>query len=276
MAAPAGVKERYRLSIRYVLRFALAVLLGRRRDLGADARGTLAGARPRPRIIDEHNIPEKGPFVFVANHYERPGLKVFWGGMLANTAVYERRPAHRTLRWLMTSEWYGFRLAGLIPVPVWLLRWLFRRIANVYGLVVVPRAAERGVGRAAAMRSILGVLRDSGDPIALFPEGVGEDVLREAMPGVGVFLLSLSKRGVPILPCGIYEEAGVLTTRFGPPFHLDEPETEERRERDALARRQLMAHIGALLPQPMWGPHAPDVQRLLPGPPATGRAADAP
>lgn len=263
MSGSGAREERYRLRISYILRFALAVLLGRKRDLGPDARGTLESARPRPKAIGEENIPAEGPFVFVANHYERPGLKVFWGGMLAATTIYERRRSHRTLRWLMTSEWYNFRLGGLIPIPVWLLRWLFRRIANVYSLVIVPRAARRGVGRASAVRSILGVLRAEGDPIGLYPEGTGEDVLREAMPGVGLFLLSLSRRGVPVLPCGIYEEEGVLTARFGPLFSLQTPETEDRKQRDALAREQLMVHIGALLPRPMWGPHAEAIERLL-------------
>src|SRR3990170_1290526 len=211
MAEERAPAEHYRLSLRYILRVILAVMVGQRRDLGPDIRGTLAGARPCPHVIDQHNIPEEGPFVFVTNHYERPGLKVFWGGMLAANAIFQRRLSHRTVRWLMTSEWYNFRLAGIIPVPVRLLRWLFRRIANVYGLVIVPRSGERRVGRAAAMRSILEVLDKQGEPIGLYPDGVGNQILIEAMPGTGLFLRSLSKRGGPVPPCGLYEEAGALT-----------------------------------------------------------------
>jgi 1-acyl-sn-glycerol-3-phosphate acyltransferase len=259
----AGRKQVYRLPLSYILRFILAVLLGKRRDLGRDARGTLMTARPRPKVLDDRHVPSEGPFVFVANHYERPGLRVWWGGMLAATAIYERRQRERTLRWLMTSEWYNFRLGGVVPVPTWALRWLFRRIANVYGLVIVPRSPERGVGRAAAMRSILEVVERQGEAIGLYPEGLGREVLIEAMPGTGLFLNSLSRRGVPLLPCGVYEEEGVLTARFGRPFFIDVPRAAAKEERDRLAREQVMARIGRLLPRPMWGPYAAAVEQLL-------------
>lgn len=262
MKENATREEAYRLPLSYILRFILAVMMGRKRDLGRDARGTLMTARPRPKVIGDQHIPREGPFAFVANHYERPGLKVWWGGMLAATAIYERRQRQRTLRWLMTSEWYNFRLAGVIPVPTWLLRWLFRRIANVYGLVIVPRSPERRVGRAAAMRAILEMLDGQGDPIGLYPEGVGREVLIEAMPGTGLFLSSLSRRGIPILPCGVQEVDGVLTARFGTPFFIDLPESAAKKERDRLARQQVMAHIGGLLPQAMWGPYAWAIERL--------------
>jgi hypothetical protein len=256
-------EEAFLLPLSYILRFIVALLLGKRRDLGRDARGTLMTARPKPKVIDDQHIPPEGSFVFVANHYERPGLKVWWGGMLAATAIYERRQSDRTLRWLMTSEWYDFRLGGVVPVPTWALRWLFRRIANVYGLVIVPRSPERRVGRAAAMRAILEVVDRRGEPIGLYPEGVGREVLIKAMPGTGLFLSSLNKRGIPILPCGVYEEEGVLTARFGPPFFIDLPQAAAKEERDRLAREQVMARIGRLLPRPMWGPYALAIEQLL-------------
>lgn len=256
-------QEVYRFPVSYILRFILAMLLGQQRNLGEDIKGTLMSARPQARILGAEEIPREGPFVLVANHYERPGLKVFWGGMLVSTAVFDRRQHHRNLHWLMTSEWYNYRLAGVIPVPVWLLRWLFRRIAAVYGLVIVPRARERVLGRAAAMRTILGVIQSQGEPIALFPEGVGGETLVEAMPGTGLFLHALSRRGIPLLPVGIFEEEGALTARFGPTFRIEFPQEAPREERDRLAREQVMAHIGRLLPQRMWGPYTLAIQQLL-------------
>ncbi|HXG35516.1 MAG TPA: hypothetical protein VNL15_00950, partial [Dehalococcoidia bacterium] len=106
--------------------------------MGADTAGTLMSVRPRPQVLGDEFIPVHDPFVLVANHYERPGLRVYWGGTLVSFAVSQKRQDR--LHWLMTSEWRNYRL-GPVPVPVWFLRWLFRRIARVYGLIIVPRAS---------------------------------------------------------------------------------------------------------------------------------------
>ena len=255
-------QEVYRFRISLILRFIWAVLRGRTRSLPADVEATLMAARPKPRALNEQQIPAEGPFVLVANHYERPGLKVFWGGMLASHAVARRRTSQKSLRWLMTSEWYNFRL-GPLPVPVWVVRWLFRRIAQVYGLVIVPRGAERGVGRAAALRTILSVVRDGEEAIGLFPEAIGTGQLIEPMPGVGSFLLSLSNRGIPILPVGIFEEEGGLIASFGPPFSIQVARSVEKGERERLASQQVMVAIGRLLPPQLWGVYAPAIEEAL-------------
>jgi len=88
-------------------------------------------------------------------------------------------------------------------------------------------------------------------------------VLIEAMPGTGMFLASLSKRGIPVLPAGTYEDDGALTVRFGPPFAIEPPDTADREERDRLAREQVMANIGRLLPRHMWGPYTLAIEQLL-------------
>jgi hypothetical protein len=255
-------QEVYRFRTLLILKFIWAVLRGRTRNLAADVEATLMAAKPKPQALNDQNIPTEGPFALVANHYERPGLKVFWGGMLASHAVAQRRTTQRSLRWLMTSEWYDFRL-GPLPVPVWALRWLFRRIAQVYGLVIVPRAAERGVGRAAALRTILNVVRHREEAVGLFPEGIGTGHLIEPMPGVGSFLLSLSNRGIPILPVGIFEEEGSLTASFGQPFSIQVPRSVEKGERERLASQQVMVAIGRLLPRELWGVYAPAIEEAL-------------
>ena len=56
MSAGDTREEAYHLPLSYILRFILAVLLGRKRDLGRDARGTLATARPRPRVMHAFSI----------------------------------------------------------------------------------------------------------------------------------------------------------------------------------------------------------------------------
>lgn len=252
----------FRFSIPLVVKFLWSMLLGRTRNLADDVGEALWRVRPSPRILDDHWVPAEGPFVVVANHYDRPGLRVLWGGTLVSHAILRRRRAQGTVHWLMTSEWYNYRL-GPLPVPVFVLRWLFRRIARTYDLVIVPRGRERAVGRAAAMRTILEVVRRRGEPIGLFPEGMGSGELIEPQPGTALFLLSLSGHGVPILPAGLYEEEGALTIRFGPPFFVRLPPEAAREDRDRLARQQVMVAIGRLLPRELWGHYAQAVAEAL-------------
>jgi len=254
--------ESYPLRFFLILRFVWATLWGRRRDLPADIAAALAAVRPPPQVRNDHYVPAEGPFVLALNHYERPGLKVFWSGCLASHAVAQRRARHKAVRWLMTSEWYNVRL-GPIPVPVLLSRRLFRRLGRVYGLVIVPRATERGVGRAAAMRTTLNIVRGSSEPIGLFPEAVGTGRLIQPPPGLGSFLLLLSSHGLPILPAGAFEEDGRLTISFGPPFHIDAPRKASRTEKEHLASQQVMVAIGRLLPQDLWGVYAAAIQEAL-------------
>lgn len=248
----------YRLPLSYILRFVGAVALGRRREVGEDAQAVLARTRFPYRVLQQERIPETGPLAIIANHYERPGLKVFWGGMVLTAALWERR--HQSPRWLMTSEWYNFRL-GPLPVPVPVLRWLFRRLADVYGLIIVPRAKERAMGRAAVVRAVLEAAQ--GDrPIAFFPEGIGTGTLIRPPEAVGLLLLGLAQKGVPVVPAGLYEEEGVLVAKFGPPVPFQMGDGDER-EQARQARDQAMMAIGRLLPPPMWGYYALDLQRAM-------------
>ena len=89
-------QEVYRFRISLILRFIWAVLRGRTRNLATDVEGSLMAARPKPQALNDQHVPAEGPFVLVANHYERPGLKVFWGGMLASHAVAQRRTSQRS------------------------------------------------------------------------------------------------------------------------------------------------------------------------------------
>jgi hypothetical protein len=112
-------------------------------------------------------------------------------------------------------------------------------------------------------RKETGVIFSGEGAIGLFPEGIGTGHLIEPMPGVASFLLSLSNRGIPVLPVGIFEEGGRLIASFGPPFSIQVQRSVEKGERERLASQQVMVATGRLLPPQLWGVHAPFVEEAL-------------
>jgi 1-acyl-sn-glycerol-3-phosphate acyltransferase len=218
-------------------------------------------------VEGEESIPSCGAFVIVANHYERPGLNVHFAGALMSCAVGRRRPQAPEVHWITTSQWIGRRL-GVLPVPDASWRWAFRRVARMYGFVIMPRATERVMGRAAALRQAMACAlgRDGrpGEPLGLMPEAVGNGILIEAQPGVGLFLKALSDRGLPLLPVGLREhEGGALVASFGEPFRLSPVGSKDSAEVDRLARERVMVAIGRLLPREYWGFYEDAVSRAV-------------
>ena len=113
---------------RYLLAMLVSVLTGRRRSFSRDARWLLGRLPVPPRVVGAEHVPEREPFVVVANHYQRRGLWVAWDALLISMAVASRRLESPEVRWAMTGEWRD-RLVGPLPWPAPFLRWLFRRIA---------------------------------------------------------------------------------------------------------------------------------------------------
>ncbi|MBI5288852.1 MAG: hypothetical protein HY873_07755 [Chloroflexi bacterium] len=238
---------------------AVSLVLGRSRSFVRDSRIVLEANRACPRRIEgiEH-IPESGNFVLVMNHYSRRGLRPFHCAMVASTAIAERRPGLPEIRWTFTSEYLGLR-AGPIPIPMRLIRWLFRRVSLVYGFVVMPRREELRLGRASALRELLRAL-DAG-PIAITPEGLeSSGRLIEPQEGVGRFL-GMASRREPLLPAGLWEDdAGTLHARFGPAFRVTRATHElPAGEEDRRLARQVMVEIGLLLPREFWGAYEADL-----------------
>jgi len=244
-------------------------LLGRPRSFARDSRVTLDGNPPPPCVQGLDHLPAEGPFILVMNHYERDGLPIHFCAMAVSLAVADRRSPSPEIRWVITSEWYG-RHIGPLPIPVWFIRWVFRRVSLLYGLIIMPRAAGHTVGRAAAIRRLAQDVR-AGESVALVPEALGKGTLIEAMPGSGLALLALSRGRLPILPVGLWEDDATLMVRFGKPFTLTlKAGATSREEQDRQARERVMVAIGRLLPERYWGFYAPAIGRELNDEPRPG------
>ncbi len=240
-----------------LLSFGVCLLLGWPRSFARDG-ARLMEVNPFPRrVMGLENVPREGTFVAVMNHYDRDGLHPYHCAMMVTALVKARRPGDE-IRWTFTSELLGRRI-GPFPIPVSLIRWVFRRIAKVYGFVVMPRREELVLGRAAAMRAFLERARTS--PVGLTPEAQGSGRLLEPPLGSGLFLLALARRGLPFLPIAVWEEGDVLHFAFGPPFQLEVDDSLSREEKDRQARERVMVAIGRLLPPPFWGAYAEIIGR---------------
>lgn len=257
----APSSQAYRLPLAYLLVMVVSVLTGRRRSFSADGRWLLGRLRIPPRIAGDEHVPARGPFVVVANHYQRRGLWVSWGGYLISMAVAPRRLESPEVCWAMAGEWRN-RLVGPVPWPAPFLRWLFERVAATYGHVVVPAADFMSTGRAQAARAMLRALRPPQGgtepvPLGLFPEGHNSPDLSLQRPNrsIGRLLLHLCRRDVPVLPAAIREVEGALTVTFGPPVSLEPFQTADGEATDA-ALDNVMLAIARLLPPSMHGAYA--------------------
>ena len=221
----------------------------------------MIAANPYPRQVRGlENLPSEGPFVVVTNHYARRGLRTYHCAMFITTVIAEQRPLSPAIRWIITSEWYGYHF-GPILIPVWLIRWTFRRVGNVHGMLVMPRQASRAVGRAAVLRRIARVAQR--ESIGVTPEAGGSGVLQEPLEGSGLFLQALSERGLPLVPTAIWEEDGTLIVSFGEPFALSVAKDGSRQDQDRRARERVMVAVGRLLPPAYWGYYSEAIQRSL-------------
>jgi 1-acyl-sn-glycerol-3-phosphate acyltransferase len=241
--------------------FGVHLPFGWRRSFLRDCE-TFLRTNPYPRRVEgiEH-VPAAPPFVLVANHYARPGLRPYHCGMIVTGLLAQARPALPHIRWVITSEWFGRRL-GPVPIPPALYRWTFRRVARVYGLAIMPRRSSEVMARAAVLRDIVRALQQ--EAVGLMPEAGGSGTLRQPLEGSGLFVASLARRGVPVIPVGLWDDGETLVVSFGPPLALAST-GKDRSEQDRSASEQMMVAIGRLLPERQWGVYREAIQRSLGG-----------
>jgi hypothetical protein len=269
---PPENRKIYRFPRLGLLLFAANLLTCVKRSVSKDSRWIVRVNPPPPRVLGLENVLARGPFVLVANHYERPGLQMHFVGIAIAAALAEKREESPDIHWMITNQWEGRRF-GPIPIPAWLSHWTFGRVARTYGFITMPQSEEEIAARAAAVKqaaAIVGTrIQDgqpkAGEPVGLMPEARGKGILVEAIPGVGLFLQMLNRRGAPILPVAVYEEPGHLVLSFGDPFMAKVPRRAGRDEQDRLVREQAMVAIGRMLPESMWGVYADAIRRSLEG-----------
>ncbi len=228
------------------------------RHFGTDARACVAALRPPLRVYGQEHIPTHGPCLLTINHYSRPTLegaasfRAWWLALGVSAVV----PAE--VHWVVTEAWtYPDPLRAHLITPA--TRWLFRRVARVYGFTSMPPMPPDPrdvVARAVAVRHLLTYAQTAPAPlIGLAPEGgdAPGGVLQAPPSGVGRLLLHLARMGLSIVPIGGFEAAGAFCLRFGPAYRLETPAVASPAERDRIAGTLVMRHIAAQLPAHLRG-----------------------
>lgn len=190
------------------------------------------GCFTRVRVEGVENIPASGPVLVIINHSSNAD------GMLMMAYVIPK---------------FGRRFAW--PGKAEAMRWPF------FGFVMRQNgvfAVRRGAGDLESFKIARQVL-DDGRVLAIFPEGTRSPTgaMQEAKEGAAVLA---ARSDAPILPIAIIGSHRFwprgkmprpfrgMSIRIGQPFALSMPKTGDRHEDLRLATKELMGHIGALLP----------------------------
>ncbi len=225
-------------------------ILGRSRSLHLDAINSVKPFAEKIKVLQEDNIPTKGPRLLVINHYDRPRFDAWWIGLGISAVV----PVE--IHWMMTNAWT--HVGVLNPIT----QWLFPRLARVYGFTTTPTMPPKPKdvnARAQAVRHVLRASRKLGAIIAITPEGRDHPggILGPPPPGVGRFIHQITKYCQLITPIGVYDDVKHLYINFGPPYKLTTPAELNPKERDHHVIQQVMQSIAHLLPLRLRGDYYP-------------------
>ena len=208
---------RYRLPLSVVGAAFATSLRNRQRNIRADTARLVASMPTQPIVYGSENLPRTRPFVILPNHYERvSGAWVGWGAIVITNAVCREIQGDYPMRWVMTSTWQDCYIGPRRVNPKY-LHWVLRRLANLYGIILMPADDDEAFGRGAALRDLFRALSDqAGQIVAFHPEAGGFETMIEPPKGMGRVLAMLDRRDILMVPAGVFESDGRITVRFGP------------------------------------------------------------
>ncbi len=190
--------------------------------------------------------PREGVLVTV-NHYSAADFQSWWFviPISANLPV--------EIHWVVASAW---RDSGWLTG---LTRWLFPRGAKLLGFSAmppIPPDPAETEARARAVREVLHYARRARPAVVgMAPEGGDQPggILGDLPPGVGRFLLLISRSCPQILPVGAWKEQDCIHLKFGAPYWLEVPTDLPPDELDHLVGQIVMRRIATLLPERLRG-----------------------
>jgi len=213
------------------------------RDFKIDAMRVTHKCSLKIHVNGTQHIPKTGPALITMNHYARDGFSIIWAAL----AIAAQLPKDQM--WLMTNAWMH-RQKGFDLIPAAMTKFLFKRIADMYGFITTPPMPPvdgEQVERALGIRAVFQHIRKHPQTtICLAPEGqdypIG--VLGHPPAGTGKFIDQLAQHLNTIIPVGVYEARETLILDFGPAYGLSQIiETN-----DAYISRLVMEKIAMQLP----------------------------
>jgi hypothetical protein len=235
-----------------LLNLIMDILSGRRRSFRRDSIACISTLIPPLRICGKENIPSSGPCLITFNHYYRPGFNAWWNAL----AVAAQLPMETHI--IVTGE-LTFPGKWFAPVGRPLSRWALKRIARIYGFTSMPPMppCDKDVmARAQSVREVLSFVDRTKNPvISLAPEGGDMPGGRLAYPplGAGRFMALLAKKGLKVIPVGVFEQDGSFCVHFGPAYELAIQHSFPSGQLDREVAKQIMENIAPLLPSQLRG-----------------------